>query len=69
MHKTIVADSELAGADPENEVGGGQFRGSPAGSRGGGPRSPPEADDFSQLKGYLDATSGILGGGMDPCPP
>jgi len=22
---------------------------------------PPEADDFSQLKGYLDVTSGILG--------
>jgi len=27
-----------AGADPENELGGGQFRGSPAGSRGGGPQ-------------------------------
>jgi len=27
-----------------------------------GGRSPPEADDFSQLKGYLDATSGIFGG-------
>ena len=40
--------------------------GSPlAGSR---ERSPPEADDFSQLKGYLDATSGILGG-HDPLPP
>ena len=29
----------------------------PAGSRGGAPvggRSSPEADDFSQLKGYLD---------------
>jgi len=50
----------LTGADPENELGGGQFRGSPSGSRGGAP--PPEADDFSQLKGYLDATSGILGG-------
>ena len=35
------------GADPENELGGDQFRGS-------GGRSPPEADDFSQLKGYLD---------------
>ena len=23
---------------------------------------PPEADDFLQLKGYLDVTSGILGG-------
>ena len=37
----------LAGADPENEFGRGQFRGS-------GGRSPPEADEFSQLKGYLD---------------
>ena len=27
---------------------------------------PPEADDFSQLKGYLDVTSGILGGGHGP---
>ena len=26
-----------SGADPENELRGGQFRGSPAGSRGGGP--------------------------------
>jgi len=25
------------GADPENELGGGQFWGSPVGSRGGGP--------------------------------
>ena len=25
-----------------------------------------EADDFSQLKGYLDVTSGILGGGAWP---
>jgi len=49
----------LTGADPENELGGGQFRGSPSGSRG-------EADDFSQLKGYLDATSGILGGHGPP---
>ena len=38
------------------------------GANSGGPgapsggRSPPEADDFSQLKGYLDVTSGILGG-------
>ena len=32
-------------------------------------RSPPEADDFSQLKGYLDVTSGILGeGAMAPLP-
>jgi len=36
--------------------------------RGSGGRSPPEADDFSQLKGYLDVTSGILGG-MAPWPP
>jgi len=54
-----------AGADPENKHGGGQFSGlgdgsPPAGSRGGAPvgglggRSSPEADDFSQLKGYLD---------------
>ena len=41
------------GADPENELGGSQFRGSggqtsPSGVQG---RSrPPEADDFSQLK-------------------
>ena len=62
----------LTGADPENELGGGQFRGSPAGSRGGGPvgslggQSSPEADDFSQLKGYLDVTSGIFGGGAWP---
>jgi len=56
-----------AGADPENELGGGQFRGSPSGVQGRSPgrgsrgQSPPEADDFSQLKGYLDVTSGILG--------
>jgi len=31
-------------------------------------RSPPEADDFSQLKGYLDVTTGILGA-MAPLPP
>ena len=37
--------------------------------RGSGGRSPPEADDFSQLKGYLDATSGILGGGHGPLGP
>ena len=49
----------VAGADPENELGGGQFRGS-------GGRSPTEADDFSQLKGYLDVTSGILGGHAPP---
>ena len=46
----------------------------PAWSRGGAPvgglgTKSPEADDFSQLKGYLDVTSGILGGGMAPCPP
>ena len=36
------------------------------GRRSGGLR-PPEADDFSQLKGYLDVTSGIfLGGGHGP---
>ena len=23
---------------------------------------PPEADDFSQMNGYIDVTSGILGG-------
>jgi len=62
-----------SGADQENELGGGQFRGSegrksPSGVQGRNPgresggRSPPEADDFSQLKGYLDVTSGILGG-------
>ena len=58
-----------AGADPENELGeslsGVQGR-SPG--RGSGGRSPPEADDFSQLKGYLDVTPGILGG-MAPLPP
>jgi len=49
----------------------------PAGSRGGAPVGglgdfvplcPPEADDFSQLKGYLDVTSGILGA-MAPLTP
>jgi len=30
-------DGVSPGAIPENELGGGQFRGSPAGSRGGGP--------------------------------
>ena len=35
--------------------------------RGYGGRSPPEADDFSQLKGYLDVTCGIFwGGGHGP---
>jgi len=38
--------------------------GPPAGTRSG----PPEADDFSQLKGYLDVTSGIMGG-MAPLAP
>ena len=58
----------------EGANSGGLRDGSPSGvqgrspGRGSGGRSPPEADDFSQLKGYLDATSGILGG-MDPCPP
>jgi len=58
-------DIQCTGVDPENELGGGQFRGfggrkSPSGvqgrspGRGSGERSPPEADDFSQLKGYLD---------------
>jgi len=64
--------SPLPGVDPENELGRGQCRGSPAGSRGAGPvvgLGTPEADDFSHLKGYLDATSGILGRGMAPCPP
>jgi len=53
------------GADLENELGGGQFRRSggrksPSGAQGQSPgrvsggRSPPESDDFSQLKGYLD---------------
>jgi len=53
----------------------------PAGSRGGAPVRglgdfrPPEADDFSQLKGYLDVlwrdlvTSGILGAAWPPSPP
>jgi len=64
----------MSGADPENELGGANSGGlgdrSPlAGSRGGAPiGGPPEADDFSQLKGYLDVTSGILGG-MAPLPP
>jgi len=50
------------GAGPENELGGGQFRGCPpAGSR--------KADDFSQLKGYLDVTSGILGAYGPLAPP
>jgi len=68
-----------SGADPENELGGGQFRGSegrksPSGVQGRNPgresggRSPPEADDFSRLKGYLDVNSGILGG-MAALPP
>ena len=68
-----------AGANLENELEGGQFRGSggrksPSGvqerspGKGSGGLSPPEADDFSQLKGYLDVTSGILGG-MAPWPP
>ena len=41
-----------------------------ANSGGLGDRSPPEADDFSQLKVYLDilwtdlVTCGILGGAM-----
>jgi len=34
--------------------------------RESGGRSTPEADDFSQLKGYLDVTSGILGGHAPP---
>ena len=64
-----------AGADPENELGGGQFRWVSSGvqgrspGRGSGKRSPPEADDFSQLKGYLDVTSGILGGMVSLPPP
>jgi len=40
----------MTGADPENELGG-------ANSGGLGtevPQSGPEADDFSQLRGYLD---------------
>ena len=38
--------------------------------RGSGGWSPPEADDFWQLKGYLDVTSGILGGmALLPLPP
>ena len=35
------------GADPENELGGGQFRRS-GGRKGSEGQSPPEADDFSQ---------------------
>jgi len=62
--RDVTIDAPVA--DPENELGRGQFRGSGDGSRstgrGSGGRSPPEADDFSQLKGYLDVTSGILGG-------
>ena len=50
----------LRGGSKKNELGGGN-------SGGLGVR-PPEADDFSQLKGYLDATSGILGG-VAPCLP
>ena len=45
--------SEVQGRRPGRESGG---------------HGPPEADDFSQLKGYLDATSGILGG-HGPLPP
>ena len=48
----------------------------PAWSRGGAPvgglgTKSPEADDFSQLKGYLDVTSGILreGEACPLCPP
>jgi len=37
--------------------------------RGSGARSPPEADDFSQLKGYLDVTFGMLGGHGPLAPP
>ena len=36
--------------------------------RGSGGWSPREADDFWQLKGYLDVTSGILGGAWPSCP-
>ena len=43
-----------SGADPQNELGGGQFRGL------------EEADDFSQSECYLDVTSGILGRAMAP---
>jgi len=50
----------------EGANSGGLGDGSPG--RGSGGRSPPEADDFSQLKGYLDVTSGILGG-MPPLNP
>jgi len=39
--------SEVQGRRPGRESGG---------------RSSPEADDFSQFKGYLAVTSGILGG-------
>ena len=35
-----------------------------ANSGGLGDGSPPEDDDFSQLKGYLDVTSVILGGAL-----
>jgi len=36
-HSSLSFSSLEPRADPENELGGGQFRGSPAGSRGGGP--------------------------------
>jgi len=48
-----------AGADPENELGGDNsgvtsgVQGRRPGRESGG-RSSPEADDFSQFKGYLD---------------
>jgi len=80
IHTVTREKQANPGADPENELGGGQFRGSggqksPSGVQGRCPgkgsvgRNPPEADDFSQLKGYLDVTTGILGGPWPPCPP
>jgi len=62
----------LSRADPENEFGGGQLRGLGTEVPQWGPGAEPRADDFSQLKGYLDVlwrdlvTSGILGGMPPP---
>ena len=63
VRQQVAKPQVLTGAYPENEPGGGQFRGSggrksPSGVQGRSPgrgsrgRSPPEADAFSQLKGY-----------------
>ena len=52
---TVRRRERETGADPENDLGGGQFRGSgdgspPAGSRGGAPVRGLGDFDFSQLK-------------------